>query len=921
MGLFSSYRKWLVLGALGFVLLVLTLGKTRKPIDFSSQVKPILNKKCITCHGGVRRKGGFSVLFRSEALGKTESGKRAIIPGDPDHSELIKRITYTDPEERMPYRHEPLSKEEISLLKQWIKEGAPWGDHWAFVPVRPVQIPMPKSGWFGLVPSRKPDWVINNIDYFIYDKLRQEKLQPSRQADKPTLLRRVSLDLTGLPPSDAMARQFLADSTAGAYEKLVDRLLGSPHFGERWAALWMDLARYADTKGYERDDSRSIWRYRDWLIRAFNNNEPYDRFLTEQIAGDLLPNPSDDQYIATAFHRNTMTNDEGGTDNEEFRTAAVLDRVNTTWEALMGTTFGCVQCHSHPYDPFTHDEYYQFMAFFNDTRDEDTYGDYPLLRTFNERQHLQLDSLTTWVSREASRDQASRINCFLRTWQPSINSLTADKFVNSELADSKWLIFRNHAVARLKAVDLQGARSLIYRFISWNGNGVWTMHLDSPDGLVLASVREKKAEDWTIATVDFPVQSGVHDIYLTYENPQLKKPNESGLQFDWFHFTQEFPGAGRPGHDQYQRMFWALVKASVPTTPVMMDNPADMHRVTQVFERGNWLVKGKVVEPSVPHALNPLPPGAPRNRMGLAMWLVNDQNPLVSRALVNRLWEQLFGTGLVETLEDLGTQGAAPSHQELLDYLAWTFMHEDKWNIKMILKEMVMSATYRQDSKVSPDALQKDPFNKWYARGSRVRLSAEQVRDQALAVSGLLSEKMYGPSVMPYQPKGIWLSPWNGQDWVASGGEDQYRRALYTYWKRTAPYPSMITFDGASREVCIARRIRTNTPLQALVTLNDEVYVDAARHFAYRMEREARKGDVADQISQGYQMALHAPISAAKLEVLERLYAEALQKFQGDPDRTCEMIGVMDEHNNPQTASLVVVANVMLNLDELITKN
>ncbi len=921
MNVFSSYKTWLALGILGAVLLALTLGRQRKPIDFSDQVKPILNKKCITCHGGVRRKGGFSVLFRSEALAKTESGKRAIIPGDPDHSELIKRVTNRDPEERMPYRHEPLTADEISILRQWIKEGAPWGDHWAFVPVRSVQIPQPKASWFGLVPARKPDWVVNNIDYFIYDKLQQEKLTPSAQAEKATLLRRVSLDLTGLPPTDSLARQFFSDTSSSSYEQLVDRLLGSAHFGERWAALWLDLARYADTKGYERDDSRSIWRYRDWLIRAFNSDMPYDQFLTEQIAGDLLPNPSDDQYIATAFHRNTMTNDEGGTDNEEFRTAAVLDRVNTTWEALMGTTFGCVQCHSHPYDPFTHDEYYQFMAFFNDTRDEDTYGDYPLLRSFSAEQRRRLDSLTTWLAREVSAGQAQATNRFLRTWQPSINSLTADKFTNSELADSKWLIFRNHGVARLRAVDLQGARNLIYRYISWSGSGVWTMHLDRPDGVALASVREKKAEDWTIASLDFPVQSGVHDIYLTYENPALKKPTESGMQFDWFHYGDGFPGAGRPGHDQYQRLFWTLLTASVPTTPVMMDNPADMHRVTQVFERGNWLVKGKVVEPSVPHALNPLPPGAPRNRMGLAMWLVNDQNPLVSRALVNRLWEQLFGTGLVETLEDLGTQGAAPSHQELLDYLAWTFMHEDQWSIKKILKEMVMSATYRQDSRVAHDALQKDPFNRWYARGSRVRLSAEQVRDQALSISGLLSQKMFGPSVMPYQPKGIWLSPWNGQDWVASQGEDQYRRALYTYWKRTAPYPSMITFDGASREVCTARRIRTNTPLQALVTLNDEVYVDAARHFAYRMQREAPGSDVARQITRGYEMALHAPIAQAKLDVLERLYAEALQKFQSDPDKTCQMIGVMDEHDNPQTAALVVVANAMLNLDELITKN
>src|SRR5579859_4648077 len=352
------------------------------PVDFNTQVKPILNKKCIVCHGGVKRQADFSLLFRTDALTKAKSGKLAIIPGDPDHSEMIRRLTLSDPEDRMPYKQAPLSKEEIGVLREWIRQGAHWGDHWAYVPVRPVAPPALKGSFWGLGRAEGNDWVRNDIDYFIYDKLRQVGLRPSTEPDKATLLRRVSLDLTGLPPSASLQRQFFADTSAGAYERAVDTLLGSPHYGERWAGLWLDLARYADTKGYERDDSRSIWRYRDWLIGAFNQDEPYNRFLTEQLAGDLLPDPTDAQLIATAFHRNTMTNDEGGTDNEEFRTAAVLDRVNTTWQALMGTTFACVQCHTHPYDPFVHDEYYQFMAFFNDSRDEDTYADYPLLRFF-----------------------------------------------------------------------------------------------------------------------------------------------------------------------------------------------------------------------------------------------------------------------------------------------------------------------------------------------------------------------------------------------------------------------------------------------------------------------------------------------------------------------------------------------------------
>jgi Protein of unknown function (DUF1553)/Protein of unknown function (DUF1549)/Planctomycete cytochrome C len=917
---FLSKKKWLVLLLLVAIISIFTISTRNKSIDFNSQVKPIFNKKCIICHGGVRRKGGFSVLFRSEALDTTESGKLAIIPGDPDHSELVKRITNKDPEERMPYKHPALSDEEVNILKKWIKEGAQWGNHWAYVAVKPVEVPHPKGSLFGLLPAKNAEWPKNEIDYFILDKLRQEKMQPSPEADKATLLRRVSLDLLGIPAPERLAKHYLADSSSTAYENLVDSLLVSPHFGERWTSMWMDLARYADTKGYERDDSRSIWRYRDWLIQAFNEDKPYDQFLTEQIAGDLLPNPTDDQYIATAFHRNTMTNDEGGTDNEEFRTAAVLDRVNTTWEAVMGTTFGCVQCHSHPYDPFTHDEYYKFVAFFNDSRDEDTYADYPLLRHFNDSLRQSLNELTSWLKQNVSVDKSIEINRFLRTWQPAINSLTADPMENSALNDTKWLIFRNHALARMRRVDLDKKNTLIFRYAGYAKQGTWKIHLDKPDGPILKSLVIQPTKDWTISSFDFMPVAGVHDLYLTYESPQLKKPTDNGMEFDWFYFTEEFPGKDKSGYEKEKDQFWKIMRADVPTTPVMMDNPADMHRTTNVFERGNWLVKGKQVEADVPHSLNPMPADAPHNRMGLARWLTSKENPLTARTLVNRLWEQLFGAGLVETLEDLGTQGAPPSHKELLDALAWKFMNEDQWSVKKLLKEMVLSATYRQDSKLDADAEEKDPFNKYYGRGPRVRLSAEQVRDEALTVSGLLNEKLKGPSVMPYQPGGIWLSPWNGQDWEASAGSEKYRRALYTYWKRTAPYPSMITFDGAAREVCTARRIRTNTPLQALVMLNDETYLDAARNFAYRMQSQGGN-NVSDEISAGYELTMYKKIAPGKLKALEKLYEESFAKLKQDPEKACAMIGMMNEHNNPQTAALVVVANAMLNLDEWVTKN
>lgn len=890
--------------AAGIILLILVpcwwLFLKERPVDFNTQVKPIFNKKCIVCHGGVKRQGDFSLLFRTEALSRAKSGKFAIIPGDPGHSELIRRITLSDPEDRMPYKQDPLSKEEIKILRDWVKQGAKWGDHWAYVSVQ--------------APSS-----VRSIDDYIGDKLKEQHLEPSPEAPRATLLRRVSLDLTGLPPTAGLASAYLKDSSSGAYERLVDSLLTSPHYGERWAALWLDLARYADTKGYERDGGRSIWRYRDWLINAFNTDEPYDRFLTEQLAGDLLPHPTDAQLIATAFQRNTMTNDEGGTDNEEFRTAAILDRVNTTWQALMGTTFACVQCHSHPYDPFRHDEYYQFMAFFNDTRDEDSEADYPLLRQFSPKDSLDVVKLTEWVREHGSVTQAKGIEWFLRTWQPSINGLRADQFVNASLNDTKWLIFRNHGVARLSAVKLEGNDQLIYRYEGYVAGGRWSIHLDSADGPVLVQgIRHDVTKGWAIATLNFPAQKGTHDLYITYENPGLKGPDASGMQFDWFHFTRSLPGVGDAGYAGMKKLYDTLMRAPEPTTPVMMDNPVDMHRPTYVFEKGNWLVKGKEVQPATPRSLNPFPASAPHNRLGLAMWLTSRQNPLTARTMVNRLWEQLFGTGLVETLEDLGTQGAEPTHAALLDDLSWKFMTDYHWSVRRLLKEMVMSATYRRDSKVTPQDLEKDPNNKYYARAPRVRLSAEQVRDQALAASGLLSGRIFGPSVMPWQPKGIWLSPWNGQDWHKSDGEDQYRRALYTYWKRTAPYPSMMSFDGSAREVCMARRIRTNTPLQALTLLNDSVYLDASRHLAYNM---GKSGSIPAAISKGYVTVLFHPIGDASLAALQQLYETAYARLNKDKKKAFEIVGRDDTHNNPSWAALVVVANAILNLDEVITKN
>lgn len=908
---------WIVVSSIVLVTVISSYFVSNNKVDFNTEVKPLLNKKCITCHGGVKRQSGFSLLFRNDALAVNKSGKVAIIPGDADNSEMIKRLYLKDPEERMPYKHPPLSNDEIALLKKWINQGAVWGNHWAYTPVQETPVPTIGKGPLGLF--GKPAWIKNNVDAFIYEKLKEEKLSPSAMADKATLLRRVSLDLIGMPAPNSIAQKFLESTSSDAYEKLVDTLLTLPTYGEKWTSMWMDMARYADTKGFEKDDGRNIWRYRDWLINAFNTDKPYNIFLTEQLAGDLLPNPTDAQYIATAFHRNTLTNDEGGSDNEEFRTAAVIDRVNTTWVSLMGTSFACVQCHSHPYDPFRHEEYYKFLAFFNNTRDEDTWAEYPVLKEFHNIDSTRFTALKIWLHKNAPNREKEIIQ-FIKTGQPAINSLVADEIKNGALADTKWLQFRNNGSARIKNIDLTGLSQLYYRYISWKPGGQFQIHVDSANGAIVKNIAiEDSKGGWKIANITIPPTTGRHHFYITYHNNKIKNPDESGVQFDWFHFTNPFPGKEIAGYQTALQNFDSLLYAQQYTaTPIMMENPFNIARTTNVFERGNWLVKGKAVEADVPASLGGLPPGAPRNRLGMAMWLTDKKNPLTARTIVNRIWEQLFGQGIAETLEDLGTQGIAPTHESLLDYLAYQLMHQHQWSLKKTIKEVVMSATYQQDSKFNKEAVLKDPFNKFYARGPRIRLSAEQIRDQALWVSGLLSDKMYGPSVMPYQPEGVWKSPYNGATWNLSKDGNQYRRALYTYVKRSAPYPSMISFDGTSREVCTVRRIRTNTPLQALNLLNDSVYIEAAQHFAKRIKNMV-PNNVSKQIGKGYELAFNKSISPEKQKVFEKLYQTAFAKYSQDSFKIEQITG--DKNAGPAGAALVLVATALLNTDEFLTKN
>ena len=701
-----------VLGIIYSTILTVSCA-SEPPVDYSTQIKPIINKNCIACHGGVRKQAGLSFLFEEEALAQLESGSYAIVPGNPRKSEMIRRLSIDDPARRMPLDHDPLSDSDIELLTKWVKQGAKWGKHWAFESIEPVEIP-----------EIEIDWGSNSIDQFIAIRFLSKGLEPYPRADPKTLSRRLSLDLICMPSQDEITKHFINNPTSEEYEKLVDILLASPHFGEKWTSLWLDLARYADTKGYERDPYREIWRYRDWLIKAFNNDMPYDQFIIEQLAGDLLANPNDDQYIATAFHRNTMTNDEGGTDNEEFRTAAVIDRVNTSWEAIMGSTFACVQCHSHPYDPFTHQEYFEFMAFFNNTRDEDTYADYPVLRHFNPVQKYKLANVYQWAVENSTKQEADEIKKFIKTLSPARNSVTTDQFVNSELADTKWLGMRNHSSARLKNVPLTNRNKLLIKYKNYVKDGQLKIRLDHPAGKVIGhyNFEERKGGMWQHDIIELSPIKGTHELYFTYMNPRLTNPDQKGILLDWFYFTKDLPGADQEKFQDIEKDYWELVTSQVPGTPVMVENPAELKRTTHVFKRGNWLQKEKEVSPGTPGIFPPFPEHLPKNRLGLAHWMMSPKHPLTSRTIVNRIWESIFGTGIVETLEDMGTQGTVPSNQPLLDHLSLQLMNEDKWRLKTLIKKIVMSETYRQSSKINTKHKEIDPDNQYLSRMSRLRL-------------------------------------------------------------------------------------------------------------------------------------------------------------------------------------------------------
>lgn len=909
-------KLYILFSVVVLVLLGLFVWNVLEPeqtVDFSTQIKPLLNKNCITCHGGVKKSGGFSLLFEEEAFANTESGVPAIIPGNAAKSPLIQRIHEDDPELRMPYQKPKLSKEEIDLLTQWVNQGAKWGQHWAYTLPEKVEVPTTAQS-AGLVSSGSNGFVKNNIDHFVLRVLEQNKLDPSPPAEPHVIARRLALDLTGLPPDPVLFSEYTSGKIS--YGQMVDQLLSNTSYGEKWTSWWLDQARYADTKGYEKDMGRTMWRYRDWVIRAFNSDMPYDQFTIEQLAGDLLPQPTEDQLIATAFHRNTMSNDEGGTEDEEFRVASVIDRVNTTFEVWQSTTIGCVQCHSHTYDPFKHEEYYKLMAFFNNSRDADTSEDEPNLRFYDEDQKREVAKIYEWISKNNTKEVATSYTNFLKYLEPVYHAHLAQDYTNGSLADTKWLALRDNGSCHINNVYTQGSDHIYLRYSSGIDNTKVTIRKDNSEGEILARFTTNKTEGRVIQKFPFKKMDKKLNLYIEVNNDKV--PSTSPTSYiSWFAFLPKIKPDENPAYAQMDDAFMQLLNTPVPSLPIVIENPEYQKRTTQVFERGNWLMKMDTVRPGTPKSLNPWNGEWPRNRLGLSKWLVSKENPLTARTVVNRVWQQVFGRGIVASLEDMGSQSDLPSHPELLDWLALRFMNEHLWSIKSLIKDIVMSGTYRQSSKSNATLFHIDPENTLLARGPRTRLSAEQIRDQALSVSGILSQKMYGPSVMPPQPDGIWQTVYNGGNWIESKGEDKYRKGLYTYLKRTSPYPSFLTFDAGSREVSTVRRTITNTPLQALVTLNDPVYLETAYHLAKYMQQN---NNVEAGIREGYKRAVLADIDQEKFIVLKELYDRSVTDFKKKPDNIKEFIPA-DGNRDANLAALTVVANTIMNLDEFLTKS
>jgi mono/diheme cytochrome c family protein len=819
--------------------------KAKGNVDFRRDVEPLFQKHCMRCHGPEKRKGGLLLATRKEALLPTDTGEAAIVPGQSKKSELIRRLVSMDPDLRMPPAGDRLGAEQVKLISDWIDQGASWPEqtvtsHWAYVkPVRPSLPEVENSGW-----------AKNPIDHFILARLDKEGVTPSPATDRERLIRRVYLDLIGLPPSIAQVDAFVADNRPDAYERVVDELLASPKYGERWARHWLDLARYADSNGFQRDGFRTVWPYRDWVVNAFNSGMPFDQFTIEQLAGDLLPEATVTQKIATGFNRCTTVNVEAGTDPEEGRVNAVFDRVNTTATVWLGTTITCAQCHNHKYDPFTQVDYYGLFAYFNNTKSEILEKNKTTREFIGPMMTMPLDPKVDARRKEL---QARR-----EALAPVLKKHLAKQ--------TDW-----EKECRANKAQLQKLPANIRKIIA-----------------VAEAKRTVKQKD---------------DIsnHFAEQQPEFKKILIAEAEID-----QE-------------------LKALESATTLVMAEMSGA-RPAFVLKRGNFLDRGLPVKAGVPAGLNPPGKDAPANRLGLARWIVSGDNPLVARVTVNRWWAEIFGRGLVATLEDFGSQGDRPTHPELLDWLAVEFMEGSKsaWSMKHIHRLIVTSATYQQSSRVTPDLLKRDPENKLYARGARFRLDAEMIRDNALAASGLLSGKMGGPPVFPPQPANLWSVTGNVDNtYRTSQGEDRYRRGLYTIWRRSSPYASFVAFDAPDRAACVVKRPRTNTPLQALTLLNDPAYVEAAVALGRRMAADDPARSISARIQYGFRLCLVRQPTAREAELLQKVYEQSLARYQADPKSARAVLqGALPDNNlDPvQWAAWFQVASVLLNLDETITK-
>ena len=1009
--------------------------------DFSRDIRPIFNQNCVACHGGVRQKNGVSFIFREEALGKGKSGRRTIVPGHPDASELISRLTSHDPDVRMPYHAPSLSPEQISLLRRWIAEGAQWSDYWAFVPPKPQPLPTVKQA----------NWVRQPLDRFILARLDRESLSPSAAASKTELLRRVSLDLTGLPPTVDEQSAFLSDNSDNAYEHQVDRLLASPAYGERWASMWLDLARYADSMGYEADHRRpGVWAYRDWVVDAFNRNLPYDQFIVKQLAGDLLPNSTFQDRIATSFHRQTPNNQEGGTDDEEFRLVAVMDRVATTWSVLNGVTMNCVQCHSHPYDPIRHTDYYKSLAFFNTSNDADRDDDFPSVRfpknssrlseasrmqqeissvlhalTISDRDAVEKYEWNPAPIQSAAANEVMALVPRLREHQAYLLKIRKNrKLTSKEKAEdiTNQLVTIEITKKRLKKAIARGKPAMTFQIQNGEAfagpdtppESFYELTATSNIPAVTAIKVEVPPMDSEKARTDpengfivqevqasvlypdghqerMPFRSFLHDseanleeavtpvlaagktvkkqvadgfaanpklshtrwIVGIFANPQRFVPNSRiEVTLKQLREIDSRPAivqrvrlalSGDPrwtvlGNDPTRLAALAhlrdlkqqLAKIPAVDVPVMSEEQPYERRTTREFERGNFLTKvGADLAPDVPAIFPRLPDGEPRNRLTLAKWFFSPGQPLTARVAANRYWEQLFGTGIVETLENFGSVGEEPSHPELLDWLALHFQNDLHWDMKALLRELVTSATYRQSAITTPVLKERDPRNRLLARGPEQRLTAEMVRDQALLASGLLNRKMGGPPVMPPQPPGVWNSVYNRERWKEATGPDRYRRAIYTFVKRTSGYPSSLIFDASDRTTSLPRRIPTNTPLQALVTLNDPVYDEAAEALAKRALREVapKNGEslLDARIAFEARLVLSRDPTPKEMSVLRGLFEKTVT-IPGTPVLQAARLRISENpHPNAalvprQLGGLKAVAGVLLNLDAAMNR-